>query len=239
MRLRHQRAPALLLLLPALHAFAASIATDLDNKQVARAAPPEYADATALPSPTPIGKVGTKDAPVDGLDGKPHRGPYVDDKPPGPKKQPAGVEELRPGATRISSPTIQKTKEELAALGVDGDGVMDDPNRPSPQGNTGIEGGVSAKEKDRKEKEDKTGEKTEKVPESPKELPPLPHGQETPKDKEGKDSQTKALGAQGLEVIRHSHSTCMLSSNRTVETHRSSRITPRHPPSPPSIAVQR
>lgn len=205
MRFRHQRAPALLLLLlPALRAFAATIATDLQDTQVARAALPEYSDVSTLnPSPTPVSKA-TKDAPVDGMDGKPHEGPYIDDKPAAPQKQPAGVEELRPGATRISSTTTthEKTKEELAALGVDGDGVMDDKNRPSPKGNTGTEGGVSAKEKDRKEQEDKTGEKAEKIPESPKEAPPLPHGQERLEEKEDIESQTKVLGAQGLEVSR-------------------------------------
>ncbi|KAF2791489.1 UPF0016-domain-containing protein [Melanomma pulvis-pyrius CBS 109.77] len=204
MRLRHQRAPALLLLLAALRAFAATIAADLQDSQVARAALPEYSDSSTLnPSPTPASKA-TKDAPVDGLDGKPHEGPYIDDKSAAPQKQPAGVEELRPGATRIPSTTTttaphEKTKEELAALGVDGDGVMDDKNRPSPKGNTGTEGGVSAKEKDRKEQEDKTGEKAEKIPESPKEAPPLPHGQERLEEKEDIESQTKVLGAQGLE----------------------------------------
>ncbi|KAF2712689.1 UPF0016-domain-containing protein [Pleomassaria siparia CBS 279.74] len=202
MKLRHPRAPTLLLLLPTLGVLAASIKTDIKDTQVARVALPEYSDVSTLPnpSPTPVSKA-TKDAPVDGLDGKPHEGPYVDDKSAAAQKKPAAVEELRPGATRITSPTLEKTKQELAALGVDGDGVMDDKNRPAPKGNTGIEGGVSAKDKDRKDKEIKTGEKLEKVPESPKEAPPSPHGQDVlkAKEKEATGSQTRALGAQGLE----------------------------------------
>jgi hypothetical protein len=207
MRLRHQRAPALLLLLPALSALAASIKSDIDDTQVARAALPEFSGVSALdPTPTPASKA-TKDAPVDGLDGKPHEGPYIDDKPSVPKKVPGGVEELRPGATRIAPTTLEKTKEQLAALGVDGEGVMDDPNRESPKGKTGTEGGVSAKDKERKDKEDKSGEKVEKVPESPKEALPIPHGQETLKEEADAElAQSKVLGAQGLEV---SHEYCL------------------------------
>lgn len=204
MRLRRQRAPALLLLLPVLQVLAASIPTDREETQVARASLPEDSDVSALQSaaPNPASKA-TKDAPVDGMDGKPHEGPYVDDKPATPKKQPAGVEELRPGATRISTtkPTKELTKEEWAALGAEGDGVMDDKNRASPQGNTGTEGGVSAKEKNRKEHEDKTGEKLEQVPQAPKEAPPHPHGeQEALKGEPDAETPTRKLGAPGLEV---------------------------------------
>ncbi|KAF2473296.1 UPF0016-domain-containing protein [Lindgomyces ingoldianus] len=201
MRLRAQRAPALLLLLPTLHALATTILTASEEKQVARAAVlPEYPALSALPSPSPSpASKATKDAPVDGLDGKPHEGPYVEGKPTVPKKLPVGVEEIRPGATRISS-TQQLTKEEWKALGGEGDGVMDDPNRASPKGNTGTEGGVSAKDKDRIEQETKTGGKVEKIPDPPKEAPPLPHGeQERLKEKEPTETASKKLGAQGLE----------------------------------------
>ncbi|KAF2267945.1 UPF0016-domain-containing protein [Lojkania enalia] len=200
MRLRHQRTPVLLLLVPTLRVLAASRATEAED-QVARAVVPEYADVSTLPPSTPSpGSKATKDAPVDGLDGKPHEGPYIDDNPTIPKILPGGIEELRPEATRVSS-TQGMTKEEWAALQADGDGVMDDPDRTPPKGNTGTEGGVSAKDKDRKEHEDKTGEKLEKVPESPKEAHPLPHGeQEALKVKGETETSTRVLGAQGLEV---------------------------------------
>jgi hypothetical protein len=238
MRLRHQRAPALLLLLPALGAFAASIKSDLDDTQVVRAALPELSAVSSLnPSPTPASKA-TKDAPVDGLDGKPHEGPYIDDKPSVPKKTLGGVEELRPGATRIASTTLEKTKEQLAALGVDGEGVMDDPDRESPKGKTGTEGGVSAKDKERKDKEDKSGEKAEKVPESPKEALPIPHGQETLLDEADAElAQSKVLGAQGLEVSpEHCPSRRQLTR---LETDRPPRIAPRYPSPRPTISPQR
>ncbi|PSN66744.1 UPF0016-domain-containing protein, partial [Corynespora cassiicola Philippines] len=202
MRLRSPRASALLLLLPTLHVLAASATKEADDAQVARAAVPERPDVTNLATPAPNqASKATKDAPVDGMDGKPHEGPYVDDKPAPAKQEPGGIEELRPSATRITTaPSKELTKEEWDALGEGEDGVMNDPNRSSPKGNTGIEGGVSAKDKERLAHEDKTGEKLEKVPESPKEAPPLPHGeQERLKEKETAETQTRVLGAQGLE----------------------------------------
>lgn len=194
MRLRTSRAPALLLLLPTLQVLAATIAVDADDTNLARAALPKVPDVTNLPSPSPSPAFkGTKDAPVDGFDGKPHQGPFVDDDPTPPKKPIGGVEELRPGATRISS-TKDMTKEEWKQLATDeDDGVMNDPNRPTPKGNTGTEDGISSKDKDRK----KTN-----VPESPKEAPPLPHSeQQHLQDSEDPATSTQArkLGAQGLE----------------------------------------
>lgn len=226
MRLRQPRTSALLLLLPALHAVAAQILTDVDDTQVARAAAPEYSDASALPASTPSpAPRGTKDAPVDGYDGKPHEGPYVyDDKTVTSKKGPGGIEELRPG-TRIS-PTQEMTKEEWAALAEEDDGVMNDPDRASPKGNTGTEGGVSAKEKERLAHEDRTGEKMEKIPEPPKEAPPLPHGeQQHLKEKQDTQTQTqtRVLGAQGLEVRRDTSSEWSFMTDITAETHRPAR----------------
>lgn len=203
MRLRQQRAPALLLLLPTLRALAATVPTDTEAGAVARAAVPDLeAVSTLAPSSPSLQNKATKDAPVDGLDGKPHEGPWVDDRLPDSKGklQPAVVEELGPSASRASS-TKELTKEEWAALGAEGDGVMDDPNRPAPKGNTGTEGGVSQKDQERKEHEGKTGEKLEQVPQPPKEAPPHPHtGQETLEDTEQGDAETRKLGAQGLEV---------------------------------------
>ncbi|KAF2738105.1 UPF0016-domain-containing protein [Polyplosphaeria fusca] len=200
MKSRHSQKAAFLLLLSALRVLAASIPAEAEGQQVARAVVPALSDASTIASPSPTpGSKGTKDAPVDGFDGKPHEGPYIDDKPTIPNKQPAAIEELRPAVTRISS-TQEMTKEEWQKLAADGDGVMDDPDRTSPKGNTGIEGGVSEKTKDRQEHEDKTGEKLEKVPEAPKEAPPTPHGeQERLKDTQDADATTRKLGAQGLE----------------------------------------
>jgi hypothetical protein len=201
MRLRQPRTTALLLLLPALHVYAAKIITDPEPTSVVRAAA-ESSDLAALAAATPAaGARGTKDAPVDGFDGKPHEGPYVDDKPVPSKKGPGGIEELRPGS-RLS-PAQDMTKEELAAIAEEDDSVMNDPNRAAPKGNTGTEGGVSKKDKERLAHEDKTGSKMEKIPESPKEAPVPPHGEQQHM-KENQESETdtesRVLGAQGLEV---------------------------------------
>jgi hypothetical protein len=201
MRLRQPRTTALLLLLPALHVYAAKILSDTDATEVAPAGA-ESSDLAALVTPTPVPAArGTKDAPVDGFDGKPHEGPYVDDKPVASKKGPGGIEELRPGS-RLS-PSQDLTKEEVTALVDEDDSVMNDPNRAMPKGNTGTEGGVSAKDKERLAHEDKTGSKMEKVPAPPKEAPVLPHGEQhhiKEKQNPEPDTESRILGAQGLEV---------------------------------------
>jgi hypothetical protein len=213
MRLRQPRTTALLLLLPAVQVLAAQALADAHGTQAARADSTDIAAATGAPAAAPAlasGNKGTKDAPVDGFDGKPHAGPYVDDKTVATKKGPGGIEELRPGSRK---PTTAE-KEELAAKIEDDDSVMNDPHREFPKGNTGTEGGVSAKDKERLAHEGKTGEKMEKVPESPKEAPELPtsHGEqqhmkdkpEAAKDRiKDADGETRVLGAQGLEVSRN------------------------------------
>lgn len=207
MRLRHPGTHTLLLLLPALGALAASAAVDVDDKLPARAVPPAYPAASAEPDPSPApqaGLKGTKDAPVDGFDGKPHHGPYVDDKPTPSRKLPAVVEDLKPGKTS-SSAAKDSTLVEADDAVLDGDkSVMQDPDRKMATGKTGTEGGVSAKDKERLAHEEKHGEKMEKVPEPPKEAPPLPHGDQKhlQGDASVAETVTRALGAVGLEVSR-------------------------------------
>lgn len=228
MRLRQSRAHAFLLLLPALQVLATSIAVDTADKPLARAAAPAYTDVSSLPdvslAASSSGSKGTKDAPVDGMDGKPHAGPYVDDTPKSHGKQPNVVEELGPGKTPVGSP-----KESTTLVGgedsvLDGDkSVMQDPDRKLATGSTGTEGGVSAKDKERLAHEEKTGEKMEKVPESPKEAPQLPHDdQKKLGNAVEAETSTRALGAVGLEVGCNSALSRMLMTDWTTETHRSS-----------------
>jgi hypothetical protein len=197
----------LLLLLPVLPVFASSLPKDTDSKQVARDA--QVQEYVAVPTLTPESPkkvdVGTEDAPVDGLDGKPHAGPFVDGK----KKPAAEVEDLLPKGTLMPDPTKKTkdlTKEEWALLKEE-DGVMNDRNRATPKdGTTGTEDGVSAKTKERKKEEDRTGEKVEKTPDPPKEAPPLPVDEQKNinkhknKDKTPTETSTRQLGAVGLEV---------------------------------------
>ena len=192
----------MLLLLPALRVLATSVAVDTsDDRLPARAVVPAYTQATYSPdaslAPTAPAK-GTKDAPFDGLDGKPHAGPYVDDDPKYKgKKAPNVVEDLgsakQPGA---SSETV------LVDDVKDGDkSVMQDPARKPATGTTGTEGGVSAKDKERLAHEEKTGEKKEMVPASPKEAHPHPADQKQLGGEAVETaSTTRVLGAGGLEV---------------------------------------
>lgn len=171
MRLNSKRTPLLLLLLPAL----ALATSSLDTKDAKVDALDDSASA-AKPN------VGTKDAPVDGKDGKPHDGPFVDTKAPeasGPKKELPILEDIVPEKTITKSTPKTSTKDKSKdAITGDDISVMDDPHRQAPkEGTTGTEGGVTEKDKARKKQESKTGEKVEKVPETPKEAPPLPHSE--------------------------------------------------------------
>jgi len=194
-----------LILLPALQVLARSTIAEIDDKKVARAAAPAHTSAFPDPSPaavTPGTIKGTKDAPVDGFDGKPHAGPYIDDTPTSHDKQPAVIEDLGTGKKTVpgrkDSTLVGAEKEVL-----DGDkSVMQDPDRKLATGKTGVEGGVSAKDKERLAHEDKTGSKKEQVPTAPKEAPPLPHGEQSHLKEAASvvASSTRLAGAVGLEV---------------------------------------
>ncbi|KAH6630168.1 hypothetical protein B0J18DRAFT_378521 [Chaetomium sp. MPI-SDFR-AT-0129] len=152
MKLRNRNSPLLLLLLPSL-ALA-----------IAPPHPQSDQDSVATTDGASFRRYGTKDAPVDGNDGKPHAGPFVE----------------LDGSTDSAGnlPALKDRPED--PLVVDGkripeshDGVMDDKYRSGPKGTTGTEGGVSEREKDRKMREQQTGEKVENKPPTPKEPPPL------------------------------------------------------------------
>ncbi|KAI8937236.1 hypothetical protein NX059_006445 [Plenodomus lindquistii] len=203
MRLRHSRAQALLVLLPALHVLATSIAADTDDRLVARAvAPAAHTQLSSLPEssavPATQAAKGTKDAPVDGMDGKPHAGPYVDDTPKSQEKQPNVVEDL---GKKPAGPAPESVLVGADDRVLDGDkSVMQDPERKLATGSKGTEGGVSAKDKERLAHEEKTGEKKENIPESPKEAPPQPHDQkQLQSDATATDASSRVLGAGGLE----------------------------------------
>jgi Ca2+/H+ antiporter, TMEM165/GDT1 family len=111
--------------------------------------------------------IGTKDAPIDGKDGKPHAGPFVETEAERGRKQAKNSVDEEPAVNPSSAPT-----KERADLRPSNDGVMDDPNRTGPKdGTRGTEGGMSEKSKEKK-----IGE--EKRPDPPKEAPPLPHSEQ-------------------------------------------------------------
>ena len=137
--------------------------------------------------------IGTKDAPIDGNDGKPHAGPFVETEAERNRKKAKDSPDEEPAVL----PVTEQAKEQ-ASVRQSNDGVMDDPNRVGPKdGTRGTEGGVSEKSK-----ESKIGE--EKKPDPPKEAPPLPHSeQEMMKNPQGKIlGNDVEEGKKLLEVVR-------------------------------------
>ncbi|KAJ9607382.1 GCR1-dependent translation factor 1 [Cladophialophora chaetospira] len=108
--------------------------------------------------------VGTEHAPVDGRDGMPHDGPFVETSGERTrKKQGAGEEEnwgMKP----------YKDHPDMPELPLTNDAVMDDRVNSNPiEGTRGVEGGISEKSKEINV--------SEKKPESPKDARPLPHNE--------------------------------------------------------------
>lgn len=147
MRIR-RRALHLLLLAPVFaNSVALAAADDSQSRLARRDNVDEYSDLpdSRLNTQSSRADVGTKDAPVDGQDGKPHKGPWVD----------SSSSEDDTSKKSSSSSTTHKSS--------DAHGVMDDPNREAPKkGTTGTEGGISEKGGDFSK---------ERNPESPKEAP--------------------------------------------------------------------
>ncbi|KAI2816695.1 hypothetical protein CBS115989_6623 [Aspergillus niger] len=135
-------------------------------------------DAAAAPKPAK----GTLDAPIDGKDGRPHAGPWVETS--------AERDRKKTGSTTLSEEKA-KTDPKAEQLGPDGnpipysnDGVMDDPHRTGPkEGTRGTEGGVSEKLRE--------PYNNEKTPGSPKEAPPLPHSEQQKLPVAGQDADVK------------------------------------------------
>ncbi|KAF6810236.1 upf0016 domain-containing protein [Colletotrichum sojae] len=188
MRLRTRHSPLLLLLLPGL---VAGLAVETKDKNGAKAvASSDKASDAAVGGSSIKTRYGTDHAPVDGKDGMPHQGPFVD-KDRDAEKKTADTDTkkgLPPLKGRPSDPTVVDGKK----IPETNDGVMDDKTRQKPkEGTIGTEGGVSEKDKARKAEEGRTGGKVDKRPEAPKEQPPLPHSEQEKisSDKDsGKDS---------------------------------------------------
>ncbi|KAH7045799.1 UPF0016-domain-containing protein [Macrophomina phaseolina] len=159
MILRKQEIAALLLL-PVL---ASAVVVDVDGNGVQKVRDSQKAVAAA----TNKLDIGTKDAPVDGLDGKPHAGPFVLENTPMEKPSKASD-----SAHESLSDTVIADQKKIAS---EKDiGVMDDPDRTVPKkGTTGTEGGVTQRTKEHKALEKEKGEKLGKIPMSPDEERPL------------------------------------------------------------------
>ncbi|ROT37648.1 UPF0016-domain-containing protein [Sodiomyces alkalinus F11] len=170
MRLRTQPSSLFLFLVPSLVAVLAIDPSSSTESRIRTI--PEPADSSfnsILKRQLAAG--GTRDAPVDGNDGMPHQGPFVDSHKSRDEDD-------------AQTDVLEENPDDIVLL--DGrpvlephDGVMDDPDRPKPrEGTTGTEGGVSEKEKERKAQGGRTGDTFDNTPESPKEVPPSPQSEE-------------------------------------------------------------
>ncbi|KAL2161195.1 hypothetical protein VTH06DRAFT_8414 [Thermothelomyces fergusii] len=186
MRLRNRKSHFLFLLLPSLAIAAAGAAVE----------PRLDSDSVTVRAGTSAGRrYGTKDAPIDGNDGKPHAGPFVE-----LGSSPGSAEDLPVLKDRPADPLIVDGKR----IPESHDGVMDDKDWSGPRnGPTGTEGGVSEKEKEKRLREMQTGEKVENKPPTPKEAPPLPHSEEEKiqmaKKEDKSDDRASTADPSGLE----------------------------------------
>ena len=204
MKLRRRSLPLSLLLLRILPlAHAGALIDSVEVGKVVAKGPHELGPAPTLASsllakPTSNPVVGTKDAPVDGKDGRPHEGPFVEtsaerdrkkakesgeEEIPAPAKKPAPKDAIK-GASYADGWKIPMPESN--------DGVMDDPNRLGPkEGTRGTEGGISGKNRDRLAQDIQISSKTEKKPDPPKEAPPLPHSEQEKSDGKGAKGLSK------------------------------------------------
>ena len=115
----------------------------------------------------------SEDAPVDGQDGKPHAGPFVDASRDDREISDAPKEKSRP-ANLEKWTQAGGTEWRLEDVPERNDGVMNDENRVAPKkGTDGTAGGISEKEKERRLK----GYDNNK-PQEPKTVPELPHSEQ-------------------------------------------------------------
>ena len=194
MKIRRRPLPLSLLLLqilPLAHAATSpGNGQDLVENNVPRDAqqkqgPDPTLASSLLIKPTSPPVVGTKDAPVDGKDGRPHAGPFVETAAERDRKKakesgeeviaPSGKKPLPKDKLKGDSHSSGWDIPDMPNMPESNDGVMDDPSRRGPkEGTRGTEGGISEKTRDKKLQE---GQDAEKVPEKPKGVPPLPHSE--------------------------------------------------------------
>jgi hypothetical protein len=216
MRLRRHPIPLSLLLACLVSLSSATVTDSLKHvADVAEGKVARYGEAAAdvlastsealASKPTIVAKDGTKDNkissnlnPVDGKDGRPHTGPFVETSADRDRKKAKDSgDEDRPATGKKPGPVDPTDSDgSTGPLPKSNDGIMDDPARELPkEGTRGTEGGISEKSRQR---QGNLGEDVpKKTPEEPKEAPPLPHseqkeiastdGKETKSSKPSKD----------------------------------------------------
>ena len=226
MKLRQQPLPLFVILIRivgfSLHVYAEPVTAVTRSEKEVPLGPSEEPSGVAT-STRSISDLnldsGSEDWPIDGKDGRPHKGPFVETKGDRERKKAKENGDEEAAAAKLPSALDLKkgARYDEENLPKTNDGVMDDPNRAGPkEGTRGTEGGISERVRDRKkEQNDITGLQAEKKPDPPKEAPPLPHSEQQivsqssskDSDKSGssetpeKEEKPKELG--GLEVLYH------------------------------------
>ncbi|RMD44790.1 hypothetical protein DV735_g362, partial [Chaetothyriales sp. CBS 134920] len=135
MKIDHRRSPLVLLLVAAtiVSSKAAVADTRLPKQQIGEPLPlGEPGDPAAVG--TRPARVGTEHAPVDGKDGMPHEGPWVET---------AAERSRRKDSNKDDVVEVEAPNADTAGLPQSNEGVMDDKNRKKPEdGTRGVEGGV-------------------------------------------------------------------------------------------------
>ena len=159
-----------------------------------------------LPAPKSDSTIRAKNAPIDGKDGRPHIGPFVETSAERDRKKAkeSGDEEMASTSEKILTKPIPSGTPDT------NDGVMDDPYRKGPkEGTRGTEGGISEKSREKEGQLSIIGQDEGKKPDPPKEVPPLPHSEQekvesSDSGKKGMDPITGDIERQkevgGLEV---------------------------------------
>lgn len=162
--MRIRRLPFSLLLLA--HAVSVSSAEPAPNNEVTRANPDSFSDNGVQEAPRIVPR-GTVDAPVDGQDGRPHEGPFVETNSERDRRKSKESGQYDDSSSNYADNASKRLNGDN--IPTSNDGVMDARDRTVPkEGTTGTEGGVSGKSN--------LGEKgVERTPDSPKEPLPLPN----------------------------------------------------------------
>ncbi len=189
--------PAILLLLPAITAALADPTSNNENIKEYAAVERDASGSNAIvpdldgliPKASPK---GTQDAPVDGRDGRPHAGPWVETNAERDRKKSGMVPSVEEQPRRDTK-SAEHWDSDGQPIPYSNDGVMDDRNRATPkEGTRGTENGVSGKPNGNAYTADKS-------PDSPKEAPPLPHSEEQRLPTTGDDTGAKDTKGSGTD----------------------------------------
>ena len=230
MKIRRRRAQLLLFVLASI-STANALGSDLSASDLGVNA--GIAEVGAAAGGNTGKRVGTKHAPVDGKDGMPHDGPFVETNADRTRKQ-QGAEHDE----------VIVAKESYENLSTDGDlpktndAVMDERAKSKPvDGTRGVEGGITEKSKEVKV--------SEKKPEQPKDARPIPHSEMERIKKGTEDNDMPATGEEETKkvlAVRNDHlggiKLTLLTSSRS-GTRRSPRKASRHSSPRKSILTQR